>query len=342
MTMKKASLRAGFTLVELLVVIAIIGILIALLLPAVQAAREAARRTQCANNLKQYGLALHNYHDIFKTFPPGSSQKSGNWNSNGWAQQAAPQIGWQARILPFAEQGALFDRLNMRALQAPVESIYGTPDNPNAQIRQRTIPFARCPDDPSDDLYWGWAQTSYCGNLGSQLATSANGNCNIWTTPDVHYEGSRGNANHGNTTNVSRISGVFSRWCSSKMTMAYLRDGTSNTIMVGEIIGECNDHKQGLWSFNGMGNAHASTSAPLNTMTTCARSEADATERGYFRPDCYNWNNWNLSWGFRSYHPSGANFLLGDGSVQFFQSNIDYQTYQSLGGRADGRVPGEY
>lgn len=342
---KSTTKQAGFTLVELLVVIAIIGILVALLLPAVQAAREAARRTQCANNLKQYGLALQNYHDVFKTFPPGGSTSIGRpgfGNSNAWGNRAAPQIGWQVRILPFAEMTTLYDRVRMNTLRAPVDSIYGNNDDPNKQVRAWTVPYSRCPDDPSDELYWGWAQTSYCGSLGSQRSPSANGNCNIWLTPDVHYEGSRGSAGHGNSENWRNISGVFSRWCPKKMTMAYLKDGTSNTIMVGEIIGECNDHKQGWWSFNGMGNAHASTSAPLNTMTTCARSEADATARGYFRPDCYNWNNWNLSWGFRSYHPTGANFLLGDGSVQFLQDNIDYQTYQQLGGRADGGTPQDY
>ena len=107
---------AGFTLVELLVVIAIIGILIALLLPAVQMAREAARRISCGNNLKQYGIACHLYHDIHKIFPKGGTYKSNNHDgvwSNG---NIAPKLGWQARILPFMEQNALFEKLNLNLI----------------------------------------------------------------------------------------------------------------------------------------------------------------------------------------------------------------------------------
>jgi prepilin-type N-terminal cleavage/methylation domain-containing protein len=104
----KAEVRRGFTLVELLVVIAIIGILIALLLPAVQAAREAARRMQCSNNLKQIGLGLHNYHDTFGTFPPGASQDQ--------------YLGYATRLLPFMEQKPLYDRVDF-------ENVYSTPNN---------------------------------------------------------------------------------------------------------------------------------------------------------------------------------------------------------------------
>lgn len=336
----KKPLSRGFTLVELLVVIAIIGILVALLLPAVQAAREAARRTQCSNNLKQYGLGIHNYHDVFKQIPPGATYKRGNWGGNNWGRNLAPQLGWQPRILPFMEQSTLYDRIDWRRLQG-WQSNAPEHDRAGAWIRSRQVPYAQCPDDPSDEFYWNWAQTSYCGSMGSQLKTSVNSSCQDWTTPDVHYDASNGFAEAGNSDRNDRISGYFSR-LGAKITMASVRDGTSNTIMVGEIIGECSDHKNGWWGFNGMGNAHASTSAPMNTMTTCARSEADATARGYYRPECYNWNNWNYSWAFRSYHPSGANFLLGDGSVQFFRDNIDYRTYQALGGRRDGRTIDTY
>ena len=328
--MKSSSSRSGFTLVELLVVIAIIGVLIALLLPAVQAAREAARRIKCSNNLKQYGLALHNYHDIHKAFPPGGT----NWGQG-------PRIGWQVRVLPFAEQTVLYDQLDMSLADVPFQIInVGT-----QQVEARTaqVPYAQCPDDTAEPFYWTWAQTSYCGSMGSQLKVSVNGSCNTWTTPGVNYDADRGNVDAGNTRNSARISGMFGRvGTTGLITFASIRDGTSNTIVVGEILGDCSDHKNGWWGHNGMGNAHASTSAPLNTLTTCALSEAEATKRGYINPECFNWNNWNYSWGFRSFHPAGANFLLGDGSVHFIASEVDYETYQKLGGRNDGGVPGEF
>jgi prepilin-type processing-associated H-X9-DG protein len=113
-------------------------------------------------------------------------------------------------------------------------------------------------------------------------------------------------------------------------------DGTSNVFLVGEILPRCHDHGAGWWHYNGMGNAHASTSAPLNEFTTC---------EGYKNPPvpaCTAMSNWNFSWGFKSNHPGGANFLLVDGSVQYLSQNVDYQTYQRLGGRQDGLPLGQY
>ena len=309
------SLRKAFTLIELLVVIAIIAILIALLLPAVQQAREAARRSNCKNNLKQYGLALFNYHDIYEQFPIAGT--------SGWG--SSPQIGWQVRVLPQMDQAPLFEALDFNRAD---RQAWNT--NVNGKIA-RTIktPYSRCPSDSSNDRN-DWAQTSYCGSLGSQLVTSASGNCNTWTTAGTHYENPGGNANHGNTADKTRISGMFNRLGAS-MTEADATDGLSNTIFIGEILSRCNDHQTGWWHYNGMGNAHASTSAPLNIKVTCPQYDGPNTT-------CRNWNNWNYSWGFRSDHAGGAQFLLGDGRVRFVSENIDYQTYQRLGGRRDGKT----
>ena len=326
------SSRRGFTLVELLVVIAIIGILIALLLPAVQMAREAARRISCGNNLKQYGIALHLYHDANQMFPPGGSYNTAL--PGGWGGQQAPSIGWQVRVLPYMEQGPLYERLNMLAVQAWLTPI--PQEGQLIEARRIQVPYAMCPSDPRDPVRGAWAQASYCGNLGSQLTPSASGSCNTFYTQNVHWMPG-GNAGHGNTKDVNAANGMFTR-LGMEIRMASVTDGTSNTFMVGEVLMDCTDHSSGWWNYNGGGNAHSSTSAPLNTMTTCARNEAEALERGYLNPQCWRKNNWNYSWGFRSQHPTGAQFVFADGSVHFIGQTIRYDTYQYLGSRNDGRV----
>jgi len=180
--------RRAFTLVELLVVIAIIGILVALLLPAVQAAREASRRINCANNLKQYGLAIHNYAGTYKEYLPLSSSNN-------------PQFSWQISLLPFVEYQAVYDQLNHSGYTPPMPlnmsatadgrlwSRYGSDRIGGKLIRQITFPYARCPSDTSepilDDPTNGWFQTSYTGSLGSQNTTSADPGNSIpgWSLP---------------------------------------------------------------------------------------------------------------------------------------------------------------
>lgn len=341
--------RRGFTLVELLVVIAIIGILVALLLPAVQAAREAARRMSCGNNLKQYGLAMHNYHDTFNTLPPGGlwTMQSSDWNVKA--------LSWHARILPYVEQQTVYDKINWAtsmsvggnagpSIQANVgwDSIV---DASGRLLRQTVVPYAHCPSDEVDPLGLdtNWAQTSYCGSLGSQATASADGNCNQYYTRGVHYEALPWNADHGNTWRKQDISGMFSRMgLEGKMAFSSVLDGTSQVILIGEILPACHDHTGGMWHYNGMGNAHASTSVPINSLTTCATDQADATNRRYPYPQCFAKSNWNHSWGFRSRHSAGAQFVLVDGSVQFLTKTINYQTYQYLGGRADGKPVGNF
>lgn len=328
--MKMPRPSRGFTLIELLVVIAIIAVLIALLLPAVQQAREAARRSTCKNNLKQYGLAIHNYHETYGVFPPASN------NTNQWNNYA---VGWQVRILPFTDQAPLYNEMDFAAGgvvgAAGVDKLLAN----GKYLRQMETPYSKCPSDSSSSPDGNWAQASYGGSLGSQRTDSANGACNLFFTPNVHYEDPAGNAGHGNTGSKLNISGIFGRVLADKVSFADITDGTTNTIIVGEILPACNDHGGGWWHYNGMANAHASTSVPINTMTTCNRPY---TRQSPPFPTCTAQNNWNLSWGFRSAHTGGAHFLLGDGSVRFISENLDYNTYQRLGGRSDGKVVGEF
>lgn len=324
--------RRAFTLVELLVVIAIIGILVALLLPAVQAAREAARRMQCGNNLKQFGLALHNYNDVYKQLPLAGQAKWTNspphWEDPNkvWSN---PAIGWQIRVLPFIEQGSTFDQLNLRAPQAYETIINGRP------ARQIAFPTYQCPSDPVGpfDKDLNWANGSYTGSLGSQATVSENPACNQW---QQFMEPLGWNADHGNQSNAEFVSGVFTRMGFSAR-FQQVTDGLSNTLFAGEILKECHDHNTGYWDFNGMNNAHASTVVPINEWTTCPRLNARTQY-----PLCKAQSNWNFSWGFKSAHPGGAQFVLGDGSVRHISQTINHQTYQALGGRADGKVIGDF
>lgn len=327
--------RPGFTLVELLVVIAIIGVLIALLLPAVQMAREAARRISCGNNLKQYGIALHLYHDTHKEFPrAGTYKNNGDWNAG-----MAPQLGWQPRILPYMEQSPLYDRIVMTDVNAWTRQYVF--NGVTQQLVTQQVPYAMCPSDPRDSIVSGYAQTSYCGNLGSVRTPSNNGSCNTYLTDGINYMAG-GWADHGNTLDKNGINGMFGR-LGIVLGMQSVTDGTSNTIFVGEVLLDCNDHwGGGWWHFNAAGNAHASTSVPVANMMTCARSDAEAQEWGYTPPVCRTQSNWNYSWGFRSRHPSGAQFVFVDGSVHFLSKSINYATYQYLGSRNDGRVVADY
>jgi len=316
--------RRGFTLVELLVVIAIIGILVALLLPAVQAAREAARRTQCSNNLKQYGLGIHNYADTNKTIlPPAGSQAA--WGN--------PQTSWQVAVLPFMEQQSLYNQLPMN--NNTNASNYTLNNGQNVNVVK--LPYGRCPTDTSDEMLGGQSQLSYCGSLGSQRTPSADGNCNQYLGNKINA--SQGNDDHGNTASSSALSGVFAR-LGAHVKFAHVSDGLSNTIFVGEVMAKCNDHYGNGWpNFNQFNNAHASTVCPINEFTTCTGASPGEIRN----PSCTNQNNWNYSWGFRSKHPGGAQFLIGDGTVRFISQSVNMVTYNQLGGKADGfSINGEW
>jgi prepilin-type N-terminal cleavage/methylation domain-containing protein/prepilin-type processing-associated H-X9-DG protein len=319
----------GFTLIELLVVIAIIAILIGLLLPAVQKVREAANRMKCQNNLKQFGIACHTYHDTYNLFPPGGRTPRPNWLDPTSAENWGDDRGtWLIYTLPYMEQDNLFKMippLNAPSGANPIGVARG-----NANFTSARPPFLRC---PSDAWQLNEALTNYAGSLGPQCLAGGCGDdrfqqfCN-GTALGWGYPAS---PDHGNDWGSSGIRGLFNRLGAS-MNMASIPDGTSNTIMIGEVLPEEHDHYwNGSWvHFNG-GAAHHGTLPTINYRSN-QRSRCGSPPATYF-------GNWNVSWGFKSRHSGGANFVFADGSVKFLSQSIDHRTYQLIGCRNDQLTP---
>jgi prepilin-type N-terminal cleavage/methylation domain-containing protein/prepilin-type processing-associated H-X9-DG protein len=310
--------KRGFTLIELLVVIAIIGILIGLLLPAVQKVREAANRAKCSNNLKQWGLAQHGYHDVNGTFPPGGRMDPAQSN---WGDDRGT---WIIYSLPYVEQDALF-RL-IPPLDSTVNAIGVARGNP--AFLNAHISILKCPSDGDSRP----DQANYAGSLGPQCAI---GPCGV--DPNQQFcqtaigWGYTTSPDHGNSFTTGDIRGMYNR-LGARINMAAMSDGTSNTILIGEVLPMQHDHYQGTSSwqnFNG-GAAHVTTIIPINTQTK---------DTGWCSPALTTYSNWDVSWGFKSNHTGGANFVFGDGSVHFLPQSIDHKTYQWLGCRNDGGTP---
>jgi len=329
----------GFTLIELLVVIAIIAILIGLLLPAVQKIREAANRMKCSNNMKQMGLALHNYHDTNGRFPHGGSYgtlTSAQPNYPGNGDWGSGQGTWLVDILPYMEEDNLYRQINPRLNVA--DSVDGWFKAQDFGINWGHGPQAprpkmyRC---PSDAYLLNQPTTNYAGSIGPQCAPGPFGidPNEGWCQPEnsglgggVAGMGYRWSPDHGNSNSASDIRGMFNR-LGADITMSAVTDGLSNTILIGETLPAQHDHftNFGWWHFNGAGTG-ASTIVPINTVSDGSQGNANAS------------NNWNVSWGFKSKHSGGANFVFGDGSVKFIRQSIDHRTFQLLGCRDDGQA----
>lgn len=330
--------KSGFTLIELLVVIAIIAVLIALLLPAVQQAREAARRTQCKNNLKQIGLAMHNYHDAHGRFAGTIWHVPAGWGGadeigglNDWTN--GTKGSWMVRILPYIDQAPLYSMMDFDK-NGPGRHLEAQTDARGKLLRGYVIQSFMCPTDPAprsnrDDANWG----------KSNYAISA-GNANMNTQGDCGRNNlgdsfGLGVWHHADGARASVVSGVANR-CVWSARIADIPDGTSNTILVGESLPECADHQwTGWFHFN---NNWATTTAPINWPVHC-QSRARVKES---IPGCHDWNDHGYSQGFKSDHVGGAQVVFCDGSVKFLSQNIDWLTHQKLGERRDGQTVGDF
>ena len=313
----------GFTLIELLVVIAIIAVLIALLLPAVQQAREAARRSQCKNNMKQLGLAIHNYHDVYNTFPINNGDNPGVYSSSGNGYHG----GLLTRFLPYIDQAPLFNALH------PVDVDLSTVGGKLVSLV--IVPVFNCPSDTHGGIWIGTSQnygstpravSNYSGSMGSQNNSPCGTHNNYFGNgPEVR--------NDDYSLNTRRLSGVFGHVAVS-VRMRDITDGTSNTIAMGEVRPACENHVRNGWLSNN--SMYTGTGSAINFNTCPDRPGFQATACNDFQ------NAWGASQGFKSMHVGGCHFVLCDGSVRFISENIDMVTYQKVGDRADGQVIGEF
>jgi len=307
--MTENSKRPGFTLIELLVVIAIVALLIGLLLPAVQKVREAANRMSCQNNLKQIGLALHNYHDANRCFPPGYMASSATADPNF---ATAPGWGWATFLLPFIEQGPLYNQL-----QGAIQSKTPITDPSVAGAIQARVSIYLCPSDivPSGafPVYSLAGHTSY---------------------PLVYFEGAPGTVLAGPSSYAACVgrdedsdadglwgSGVF--YCNSRTQIADITDGTSETILVGEKAW-CNVN--GVWV-----GAIPGCAMVFGTHNPCLQAISGGMQNSpIYAPPMLVQSHAHLvnptqdsdggADDFSSLHPGGANVLFADGSVHFVQS----------------------
>ncbi len=302
-----ATRRPGFTLVELLVVIAIIGILIGLLLPAVQAVRAAARRMQCSNKLKQLGLGVHNYASAWGVIPVGIDY-NGNARKGPHPSVQENGKGWIVSILPQLEQQALFDQFNFNG---DCSQGMGMRDPSTRDLLKTHVPVLKCPSDPdamtliTQQYQWKGTEvavTNYKGVMGDNMMASVSSFGGSPYCNDGQYE----------------CNGLF--WRNSYQwprRIEQIRDGTSNTMMIGEDLPKYNWHT--AWFFSN--GDTSSTYAPLNYM-----------------PDPPAPSTWWDMRGFRSFHSGGAHFCFGDASVRFLTETIPTDVYRALSTISKGEI----
>ena len=334
--------RSGFTLVELLVVIAIIGILVGLLLPAVQSAREAARRMQCSNNLKQLGLALHNYHDTHRQFPINYSMSAAGFGGSGGnsGDGNSRQCSWMGMILPMIEQTNLYNRIDWNVGL----KVNGAP-SVNVPIAQTVIPAFRCPSDGSGNngkygdrewlgrwtpasLYGEFGGTNYKGCVGSDWAFGSLYSNNLGGIP---------NGLDGSNGMFVRDENVRPANPKDRKRMADVTDGLSNTYAIGEALPELSSHT--FWY--GVNVNLATSAIPLNSYLKVYR--ATNPRANYFgnlgpSPQFAPYWDWVNNYSYASNHTGGGQFTMGDGSVRFVSENIDLQMYRATGSMNGGEV----
>ena len=315
--------RSGFTLVELLVVIAIIGTLVGLLLPAVQAARESARRSTCQNNLKQLGVALHNYHDAMRVFPRGNKCTTSALPpmSASPGDPTATREPWTVAILPYAENVALYSKFDFnQAFSSNVSqslqqtTLSGT--NPNPAAQNTNNPLFNCPSDPGVPA--APLKNNYFGVMGG---VTASGQGAAWTSPN---------------SNPYEIYNNGILFLNSARGIKNITDGTSKTFLVGETTYQFSPTTHYAW---GQG-ARTRSDVPENCFlqnVAATKSQINSKpqqDAAATHPHVI----WQTT--FSSSHPGGAQFLTADGGVSFVSENVNLTIYRQMGVVNDGAPVG--
>ncbi len=312
--------RRGFTLIELLVVIAIIAILIALLLPAVQQAREAARRSDCKNRLKQLGLAMHNYHDTHNSFPSGFVTAV-NLSSSNWCTAPAPEprnqfAPWTVMILPFIDQAPLYAQFDTRLRFRSNSDVAG--QAPNQALFLTPLGTVKCPSDPGSSAA---NSINYFGVQGGGPASSS-----------VCRTGNRVFFNNG------------IMFQNSSIRFRNMTDGTTNTLMLGETKYSPTPAHRSAGTHAGWSSSADLGGSPVPYGLAAVVLQTNSIEgsggqlAGGSRPDLFPY----MSALFGSFHTGGCHFVMGDGSVQFISENINLSLLQQLARRDDGLPTGGF
>jgi prepilin-type N-terminal cleavage/methylation domain-containing protein/prepilin-type processing-associated H-X9-DG protein len=317
--LKMRTRNSGFTLVELLVVIAIIGVLVALLLPAVQAAREAARRNQCMNKMKQLALANHNYLSARRAFPPGHTHPRTPPCSGSGLNGGPP---WSVLILPYIEGGAIQDEFDMNGAMTSTKNVPGTPSNDAVWAKPNSN--YQCPSNP--DSRPDINNTNYFGVQGGRLRDD-NGTLIVLCT----------------TVSEARVyhkNGVL--YHNSKTRTKDITDGTSKTFLLGETKYQRTRDSSVDSHLGWASSAYASGASgrPGVLAATVDPINNEEASGGSTDPNFNPLNTYTRLFG--SFHPGGCHFAMCDGSVHFVSENIDLVTYEHLGIRDDGKMIGQY
>jgi prepilin-type N-terminal cleavage/methylation domain-containing protein len=305
--------RIGFTLVELLVVIAIIGVLVALLLPAVQTAREASRRSSCTNNLRQLGVGTHIFHDTFLRLPAGTV-----WEPGAGGNQKGSESTWLTYLLPYVEQDALYKSGDFNQGFGQ-----GNAGHPNNTITTTFLKVTRCPSDVHPVIICSWS-TSVAWARGNYVANNGIGPMTETTTIDTN----------------SRPQGVF--MLQSKNRFADITDGTTNTVFLSELLKSPGNDWRGVMHYPEGSLYHHNQTPNSAVPDEFRQGMCLSILRAPCVPTSTSWNPKRITLGARSLHPGGVMVLLGDSSVRWVSNNITLSTWRALSSPQGGETFGDF